>query len=194
MQETWIWFLVGQIPWRREWLPTLVFSPGESMDRGAWQATVHGVGVPGSAAPRFLRPAARGRRPEAARRGFGCGGEGSRVLGRGRRGDFRPQWGSRVAAIGGPQEAPPRAGKAWPAPRRRVGLRCCGTLVLGAGLRGLSDHPRIEAAGARESRRGPDSGQGLWPDAVTRPRSPVSAGAGVQGCGSRRFRMNEPGG
>ena len=30
---------VGKIPWRREWLPTLVFSPGESMDRGAWQAT-----------------------------------------------------------------------------------------------------------------------------------------------------------
>lgn len=105
------------------------------------------VGVPGGSAPRFLPPAARGRRPEAARRGFGCGGEGSRVLGRGRRGDFRPQWGSRVAAIGGPQEAPPRAGKAWPAPRRRVGLRCCGTLVLGAGLRGLSDHPRIECAG-----------------------------------------------
>ena len=151
------------------------------------------VGVPRSVAPRFLRPAARGRRPEAARRGFGRGGEGSRVLGRGRRGDFRPQWGTRVAAIGGPQEAPPRARKARPASRQRVGLRCCGTLVLGTGLRGLSDHPRAEAAGARESRWGPDSGQGLWPDAVTRPRSPISAGAGVQGCGSRRFRMNEPG-
>ena len=30
----------GKIPWRREQLSTLVFWPG---DRGAWQATVHGV-------------------------------------------------------------------------------------------------------------------------------------------------------
>ena len=30
---------VGKIPWRREWLPTPVFLPGKSMDRGAWQAT-----------------------------------------------------------------------------------------------------------------------------------------------------------
>ena len=29
--------------WRREWLPTLVFLPGEFMDRGAWRATVHRV-------------------------------------------------------------------------------------------------------------------------------------------------------
>ena len=28
---------VGKIPWRRAWQPTLVFLPGESMDRGAWQ-------------------------------------------------------------------------------------------------------------------------------------------------------------
>ena len=34
MQETW----VGKIPWRRELLPTPVFLPGDSMDRGAWQA------------------------------------------------------------------------------------------------------------------------------------------------------------
>ena len=34
---------VGKILRRRGWLPTLVFWPGESMDRGAWQATVHGV-------------------------------------------------------------------------------------------------------------------------------------------------------
>ena len=34
---------VGKIPWEREWLPAPVFLPGESMDRGAWQATVHGV-------------------------------------------------------------------------------------------------------------------------------------------------------
>ena len=33
---------VGKIPWRREWLPTPVFLEN-SMDRGAWQATVHGV-------------------------------------------------------------------------------------------------------------------------------------------------------
>ena len=34
---------VGKIPWRRAWQPTPVFLPGESMDRGAWRATVHGV-------------------------------------------------------------------------------------------------------------------------------------------------------
>ena len=36
---------VGQIPWRRAWQPTLVFLPAWKipMDRGAWQATVHGV-------------------------------------------------------------------------------------------------------------------------------------------------------
>ena len=33
----------GKIPWRREWQPTPVFLPGESLDRGAWWATVHGV-------------------------------------------------------------------------------------------------------------------------------------------------------
>ena len=31
------------IPWRREWQPTPVFLPGESMDREALWATVHGV-------------------------------------------------------------------------------------------------------------------------------------------------------
>ena len=36
---------VRKIPWRREWQPTPVFLPGESMDRGAWQATVHGVAM-----------------------------------------------------------------------------------------------------------------------------------------------------
>ena len=30
---------VSKIPWRRKWQPTPVFMP----DRGAWQATVHGV-------------------------------------------------------------------------------------------------------------------------------------------------------
>ena len=34
---------LGKIPWRREWLPTPVSLPGESMDRGAWWGTVHGV-------------------------------------------------------------------------------------------------------------------------------------------------------
>ena len=40
-----IWFnaCVGKIPWRRKWQPTPVFLPGKSMDRGAWQATVHEV-------------------------------------------------------------------------------------------------------------------------------------------------------
>ena len=34
---------VRKIPWRRAWQPTPVFLPGESMNRRAWQATVHGV-------------------------------------------------------------------------------------------------------------------------------------------------------
>ena len=33
---------VRKIPWRKEWQPTPVFLPGESMNR-AWGATVHGV-------------------------------------------------------------------------------------------------------------------------------------------------------
>ena len=33
----------GQSLWRRAWRPTPVFLPGESQDRGAWWATVHGV-------------------------------------------------------------------------------------------------------------------------------------------------------
>ena len=33
----------GKIPWRRKWQPTPVFCLVNSMDRGAWQATVHGV-------------------------------------------------------------------------------------------------------------------------------------------------------
>ena len=32
-----------KIPWRRKWQPTPVFLPGKSVDRGAWQATVHRV-------------------------------------------------------------------------------------------------------------------------------------------------------
>ena len=34
---------VRKIPWRREWQPTPVFFLVNPMDRGAWQATVHGV-------------------------------------------------------------------------------------------------------------------------------------------------------
>ena len=34
---------VGKIPWRGTWQPTPVFLPGKSMDRGAWQATVHDI-------------------------------------------------------------------------------------------------------------------------------------------------------
>ena len=33
---------VGKIPWRRAWQPTPVFFLENPMDRGAWQATVHG--------------------------------------------------------------------------------------------------------------------------------------------------------
>ena len=35
------WF--RKIPWRRKWQPTPVFLPGKSHDRGAQQATVHGI-------------------------------------------------------------------------------------------------------------------------------------------------------
>jgi len=34
---------VRKIPWRRKWQPTPVFLPGKSLNRGAWQAIVHGV-------------------------------------------------------------------------------------------------------------------------------------------------------
>ena len=38
---------IRKIPWRREWLPTPVFLPGNSIERGAWWATAHGVaGLP----------------------------------------------------------------------------------------------------------------------------------------------------
>jgi len=33
----------GKISWKRAWQPTPVFLPGESMNRGAWQAAVHRV-------------------------------------------------------------------------------------------------------------------------------------------------------
>ena len=34
---------VRKIPWRTAWLPTLVFLPAKSHDRGAWWAILHGV-------------------------------------------------------------------------------------------------------------------------------------------------------
>ena len=43
MQETLVQSLGQEDPWRRKWQPTPVFLPGNAMDRGAWQATVHGV-------------------------------------------------------------------------------------------------------------------------------------------------------
>ena len=42
IQETQFDSWVGKIPWRREWLQVQYSLPGESMDRGAWQAIVHG--------------------------------------------------------------------------------------------------------------------------------------------------------
>ena len=43
MQETWVQFLVRKIPWRRKWQPTPVLSLENSVDRGAWPTTVHGI-------------------------------------------------------------------------------------------------------------------------------------------------------
>jgi len=43
MQEMGFKPWLGKIPWRREGLPTLVFLHGNPMDRGGWQAIVHGV-------------------------------------------------------------------------------------------------------------------------------------------------------
>ena len=34
---------VRKFPWRKKWQHTLVFLPGNPMDRGVWWATVHGV-------------------------------------------------------------------------------------------------------------------------------------------------------
>ena len=43
MQETWVQSSGQEDPWRREWLPIPVLLPENPMDRGTWQATVHGV-------------------------------------------------------------------------------------------------------------------------------------------------------
>ena len=37
------WKALFRLYWRRQWHPTPVLLPGKSMDRGAWQAAVHGV-------------------------------------------------------------------------------------------------------------------------------------------------------
>ena len=34
---------IGKIPWKRALQPTPVFLPGESMEKGAWWATVHRI-------------------------------------------------------------------------------------------------------------------------------------------------------
>ena len=34
-QETWVWSLVGKVPWWRKWQPTLVFLPGGSHGQGS---------------------------------------------------------------------------------------------------------------------------------------------------------------
>ena len=43
MQGSWVWSLVGEDPWRREWLLTPVICLENSMNRGAWWAAVHRV-------------------------------------------------------------------------------------------------------------------------------------------------------
>ena len=43
MQETQVRFLGWEIPWRRKWQPTPVCFLENPMDRGAWQAIVHGI-------------------------------------------------------------------------------------------------------------------------------------------------------
>ena len=54
---------VGNIPWRRAWQPTPVLLPGESVDRGAWQAVVHRVAKSGHSCSGFACARAS---PEAA--------------------------------------------------------------------------------------------------------------------------------
>ena len=42
-QETHVHSLGQEDSWSRKWQPSLIFLPRNSMDRGAWQATVHEV-------------------------------------------------------------------------------------------------------------------------------------------------------
>ena len=43
VQEIWVWFLFGKIPWRREWLLTPVFLPGKPHGQRSQTGSVHGV-------------------------------------------------------------------------------------------------------------------------------------------------------
>jgi len=43
MQKTWVQSLSQEDPLGKKWQLTPGFLPGESMDRGAWQASVHAV-------------------------------------------------------------------------------------------------------------------------------------------------------
>ena len=43
MQETWVRSLGWEDPLEKEMATTPVFLPGESLDRGVWWATFHGV-------------------------------------------------------------------------------------------------------------------------------------------------------
>jgi len=44
MQKTWVQFLGREdSPGEGKWQPAPVFLPGKSLDRGEWQAIVHGV-------------------------------------------------------------------------------------------------------------------------------------------------------
>lgn len=138
----------------------------------------------------MLAPA--GPRWEAGGRRRGSGPAASEVCaGEGARGDFRPRRGSGAANTRGFQAAPLRAGKAWPTPGGGWGG---GVLGSGAGLRGLSDHPRRRprAGGNRGGAR--TLGGGCGPTRFPDPGFPFSARAGAQGRSSRRSRMNEPGG
>ena len=57
---------VGNIPWRREWHPTLVFLPEESRER-TWQIMVHGVAESDTAEQPTLLLARFGASPVAQR-------------------------------------------------------------------------------------------------------------------------------
>ena len=43
LEYSWLITCIGKISWRREWLPIHYSCLENSMDRGAWWATVHGV-------------------------------------------------------------------------------------------------------------------------------------------------------
>ena len=45
MQETWVRSLDLEIPWRREWLPTLVFLPGEFYGQRSLAGYIQSMGL-----------------------------------------------------------------------------------------------------------------------------------------------------